>query len=97
MTRVTGNIGVAINGVLHIKPSAPFVGVEGRYKAYPVAEGLVDIELAPTPKGIYYLVDFQPEGSFNNPTPQERWSIPPQAEISLDSLRFPRSRQPCLS
>lgn len=93
MVRVVGNIGTAVNGTLHIKPSNPFVGVDAGYKAYPVIEGLVDIDIAPTPRGVSYLVDFQPEGSFGNPSPQERWSIPPQAEVSLDLLRFPRQRR----
>lgn len=93
MSRVIGNIGTTINGKLYVKPSAPFLGVEGGYRSYDVADGLIDIELAPTPRGVFYLVDFQAEGSFGNPTPQEKWVIPPEAEIALDSLRFPRQRR----
>jgi uncharacterized protein YukE len=93
MPRIIGNIGTPINGKLYVKPSAPFLGVEGGYRSYDVADGLIDIELAPTPRGVFYLVDFQAEGSFGNPSPQEKWVIPPEAEIALDSLRFPRQRR----
>lgn len=93
MARIVGNLGISVNGLLHIKPSAPFVGVAANYRAYPVTEGLLDIELPPTPRGIFYLVDFQAEGTFGQPTPQERWSIPPVAELPLDDLRFPRLRR----
>jgi hypothetical protein len=93
MSRVVGNLGTPINGKLYVKPSAPFLGVEGGYRSYDVADGLIDIELAPTPRGVFYLVDFQAEGSFGNPSPQEKWVIPPEAEIALDSLRFPRQRR----
>jgi hypothetical protein len=93
MAKVVGNIGTNINGILYVKPSAPFLGVEAGYRAHPVTDGLIDIELAPTPRGVFYLVDFQPEGSFTNPNPQEKWTIPPVADVPLDSLRFPRQRR----
>jgi hypothetical protein len=93
MARVVGNIGTNVNGTLYVKPSAPFLGVEAGYRSYGVLDGLIDIELAPTPRGTFYLVDFQPEGSFTNPNPQEKWSIPPVADVPLDSLRFPRQRR----
>ena len=93
MARVVGNIGTTINGTLYVKASASFLGVEPGYRSYAVVDGLIDIELAPTPRGVFYLVDFQPEGSFGNPSPQEKWVIPPEAEVALDSLRFPRQRR----
>lgn len=93
MARIVGNLGISVNGLLHVKPSSPFVGVTASYRAFPVTDGLLDIELPPTPRGIVYFVDFQAEGVFEQPRPQERWAIPPVAELSLDELRFPRHRR----
>lgn len=86
MTRVFGTLfDDGRSGTLVIKPSQPFFGVVRHERHYPVSEGSIDINLSPTPRGVYYHIGFKEAGDFNRTDFTRRWSIPDQPEICIEA------------
>lgn len=86
MTRVFGSLfGDGRSGTLVIMPSQPFFGVVRHERHYPVSQGSIDINLSPTPRGIFYHIGFKESGDFNRTDFTRRWSIPDQLEICIDA------------
>jgi len=71
------------DGRLAIKPSRPFFGIERDEVFYPIVAGKIDIELAPTPFGIYYNAAFIKEGDYRDPVYTQQWRVPPTGEIDI--------------
>lgn len=63
------------DGILAIQPSAPFFGCPRHEKHYPVVNGEIDIELMPTPGGIFYNVGFKAPGDTRRTDFTLRWRI----------------------
>jgi hypothetical protein len=84
MVRVTGNLQIK-NGYIRIKPNIPFIGSLSGVSVYEIYNGLVSIELTPTPQDRIYLVDFSlsPDAAF---LPTENWVIP-NYNCDLDEVR----------
>lgn len=94
MTRVYGqlfNDGRA--GNLVIKPSKPFFGVARHEQIYPVTDGLIDLQLTPTPPGHFYLVGFKQSGDVRRTDFTLKWRIPDVSEVDISSKKSePKSR-----
>ena len=88
MTRVHGKL-FADNrtGVLVVKPSAPFFGVSKDERQFPVIEGAIDIQLDPTPGGIYYFVGYKSDGDIRRTDFTLRWRVPnvPSYDVTADA------------
>lgn len=84
MVRVTGTLEVK-NGYIRVKPNVPFIGSLSGVSAYEINDGLVDIQLAPTPNDRVYLVDYtlSPDAAF---LPTENWIVP-NYDCNLDEAR----------
>jgi hypothetical protein len=84
MTRVHGRIFAdQRDGVLVIKPSKPFFGVDKYERHYPVTAGEIDIELQPTPRGYYYNVGFKEEGDIRDTAFTLKWKVPATGEVDV--------------
>ena len=84
MTRVHGRLfDDGRNGVLAIKPSKPFFGVDKYERHYPVKGGEIDIDLMPTPRGVYYNVGFKEEGDLRDTPFTLQWKVPSTGEIDI--------------
>lgn len=84
MTRVHGRLfDDGRDGVLVIKPSKPFFGVDKYERHYPVSGGEIDINLMPTPRGFYYNVGFKEEGDLRDTPFTLQWRIPASGEIDI--------------
>ena len=84
MTRVTGKLFEdGRNGTLLVKPSQPFFGCSKQEKSFPVNEGSIDIELLPSPPGIYYFVGFKESGDFRRTEYTLRWRVPNAEEFDI--------------
>lgn len=64
------------DGVLVIKPSKPFFGADRYERHYDVVGGEIELELSPTPAGVYYNVGFQNHGDLRDPIYTLKWRIP---------------------
>ena len=84
MVQVTGNLEVK-NGYVRVKPNVPFIGSLSGVSAYEINDGLVNIQLAPTPSDRVYLVDYSlsPDAAF---LPTENWIVP-EYDCGLDEVR----------
>lgn len=74
MVQVTGSLGIKA-GYVRIKPNIPFIGSLSGVSAYEINDGLINIQLAPTPQDRVYLVDY----SLSVDTaflPTENWIVP---------------------
>jgi hypothetical protein len=72
------------DGVLVLKPSAHFFGADRDERHFDVINGSIDIELSPTPPGIYYNVGFQKHGDLRDPVYTLKWQVPRTAtEIDI--------------
>ena len=77
MTRVHGKLfSDNRNGVLVVKPSAPFFGVSRDERIYPVTQGSIDISLDPTPTGVHYLIGYKQDGDIRRTDYTLRWRVP---------------------
>ena len=93
MTKVHGTLfDDGRDGFLIIKPSQPFFGCGKHEKSYSIIDGTVNIELTPTPPGIYYLVGFKQEGDFTRTNFTLRWRIPSVEAIDVTPNR-PKNNQ----
>lgn len=85
MTRVHGTLFEdGRDGVLVVKPSKPFFGVDKYERHYPVVEGQVDIDLLPTPPGYFYNVGFKEEGDIRDTAFTLVWRVPRKGEVNLN-------------
>jgi hypothetical protein len=92
MTRVFGRIFEDGRcGVLGIKPSRPFFGADKYERHYPVINGEIDIELTPTPAGVYYNVGFKDDGDIRDTIFTLMWRIPNTGEVNLTRSQDPKS------
>lgn len=84
MVRLTGTLEVK-NGYIRIKPNVPFIGSLSGLSAYEIHDGLVDIQLAPTPNDRVYLVDYSLslDAAF---LPTENWIVP-EYDCELHEVR----------
>jgi len=84
MVRVTGTLEIKI-GYIRVKPNVPFIGSLSGVSVYEINDGLIDIQLAPTPNDRVYLVDYalSPDAAF---LPTENWIIP-DYDCELDEVR----------
>jgi hypothetical protein len=64
------------DGVLVIKPSTPFFGAERYERHFNVVGGNIELELSPTPAGVYYNVGFKDHGDLRDPIYTLKWRIP---------------------
>jgi len=64
------------DGILVTKPSQPFFGTERDETHFDVVDGSIDIELSPTPRGLYYNVGFKKHGDFRDTIYTLKWRIP---------------------
>jgi hypothetical protein len=84
MTRVHGRLfGDGRDGVLVVKPSKPFFGADKYERHYPVTGGSIDIELTPTPRGVFYNVGFKEDGDLRDTPYTLQWRIPSTDEIDI--------------
>jgi hypothetical protein len=84
MVQVTGTLEVK-NGYIRVKPNVPFIGSLSGVSAYEINDGLVDIQLAPTPNDRVYLVDYtlSLDAAF---LPTENWIVP-EYDCDLNEVR----------
>ncbi|MEH1786888.1 MAG: hypothetical protein V7L23_15245 [Nostoc sp.] len=87
MTKLTGVIQEITEkeGWLRFKPSAPWIGTGTELKTFKILNGILDIEIPPTPKDRVYLVDF----SLSEDAPfhtQESWVVPVE-NSTIEELR----------
>ncbi|MEY2910713.1 MAG: hypothetical protein RLZZ184_22 [Cyanobacteriota bacterium] len=84
MVRVTGTLEIKI-GYIRVKPNVPFIGSLSGVSVYEINDGLIDIQLAPTPNDRVYLVDYalSPDAAF---LPTENWIVP-DYDCELDEVR----------
>jgi hypothetical protein len=84
MVQVTGTLEVK-NGYIRVKPNVPFIGSLSGVSAYEINDGLVDIQLAPTPNDRVYLVDYSLslDAAF---LPTENWIVP-EYDCELNEVR----------
>ena len=75
------------DGSLIIKPSQPFFGCSKHEKSYPVTKGSVDIDLAPTPPGIQYLVAFKEPGDYTRSEFTLKWRVPPVEQLDISPAK----------
>lgn len=86
MTRVFGTLFEdGRNGLLAIKPSQPFFGCERHEKHFPVLNGEINIDLPPTPTGVFYNVGFKEEGDTRRTDFTLRWRIPAQEQVDISA------------
>ena len=91
MTKVIGTLFEdGRDGFLIVKPSQPFFGCAKHEKRYTVSGGSINIELAPTPPGIQYLVGFKEEGDFTRTEFTLRWRVPAVEEIDVSPKQEPK-------
>lgn len=84
MTRVHGRLfDDGRDGILVIKPSKPFFGADKYERHYPVTGGEIDIDLTPTPRGVFYNVGFKEEGDLRDTPFTLQWRIPSTGEIDI--------------
>ena len=84
MTKVIGTLfDDGRDGFIIIKPSKPFFGCAKHEKRYPVNGGSINIELAPTPPGVQYLVGFKDQGDFTRTDFTLRWRVPAVDELDI--------------
>jgi len=84
MTRVHGTLfSDGRDGILVIKPSKPFFGAPKYERHYSVVGGEIDIELTPTPRGVYYNVGFKEDGDLRDTPFTLQWRIPSTGEIDI--------------
>ncbi len=84
MVRIVGSVHLG-DGILKVKPNKPFFGSNG-LEIFFVQGDWVKIELAPTPLGCYYLVDFTTDPTDTSFNPTEKWRVP-QHDCSLAQVR----------
>lgn len=84
MVQITGRLEIK-TGYVRIKPNVPFIGSLSGVSCYEINDGLVDIQLAPTPHDRVYLVDYSlsVDAGF---LPTENWIIP-DYDCDLDEVR----------
>tara|TARA_Y100000022_G_C13245535_1_gene374596 strand:+ start:456 stop:1205 length:750 start_codon:yes stop_codon:yes gene_type:complete len=84
MTRVFGLLFEdGRNGILAIQPSVPFFGCQRYEQHFDVVDGAVDIDLLPTPAGVFYNVGFKSPGDTRRTDFTLRWTIPNQPQIDI--------------
>ncbi len=84
MTRVFGQLFKdERDGILAIQPSEPFFGCDRGERHYSVADGSIDIELLPTPRGVFYNVGFKAIGDTRRTDYTLRWTVPAKDEINV--------------
>jgi len=71
------------DGILAIQPSKPFFGCDRGERHYSVADGSIDIELLPTPRGVFYNVGFKAIGDTRRTDYTLRWTVPAKDEINV--------------
>ena len=71
------------NGILAVQPSEPFFGCQRYEQHYDVVDGAIDLDLLPTPRGVYYNVGFKNLGDTRRTDFTLRWSIPNYGEIDI--------------
>ena len=77
MTRVHGKLfSDDRDGVLVVKPSQPFFGVGRHERQYEVKNGEIDLNLDPTPAGIYYQVGYKMDGDIRRTDFTLKWRVP---------------------
>lgn len=84
MSRILGTLEIK-TGYIRVKPNVPFIGSLSGVSCYEINDGLVDIQLAPTPHDRVYLVDYSlsVDAAF---LPTENWIIP-NHDCTLDEAR----------
>ena len=77
MTRVYGKLfSDGRSGLLVVKPSQPFFGVGRHERHYDITEGSIDINIDPTPSGVYYLVAYKQKGDIRKTDFTLKWRVP---------------------
>ena len=77
MTRVHGKLfSDDRDGVLVVKPSQPFFGVGRHERQYEVKNGEIDLNLDPTPAGIFYQVGYKMDGDIRRTDFTLKWRVP---------------------
>ena len=84
MTRIHGRLfDDGRDGILAVKPSAPFFGVSRDERFYPVTGGAIDIELLPTPPGVFYFVGYKDQGDVHQTAFTLRWRVPKSGDMDV--------------
>ena len=84
MTRIHGRLfDDGRNGILAVKPSAPFFGVSRDERFYEVKDGSIDIDLLPTPSGVFYFVGYKAEGDTHQTDFTLRWRVPQSGDMDI--------------
>ena len=84
MTRIHGRLfDDGRDGILAVKPSAPFFGVSRDERFYPVNGGAIDIELLPTPPGVFYFVGYKDQGDVHQTAFTLRWRVPKSGDMDV--------------
>ena len=84
MTRVHGKLfSDGRDGLLVVKPSKPFFGVSRDERHFDILDGSIDINLDPTPNGVYYLIAFKRKGDIRKTDFSLQWRIPDLEEYDV--------------
>lgn len=98
MTRVFGQLFPdGRDGVLVVKPTKPFFGCDRHDAAYPVVDGCIDIELQPTPAGIFYLVGFKNKGDYRRTDFTLKWRVQNVPEVDISPRKSEATTAPVQS
>lgn len=77
-----------LNGRLHLKPSAPFIGAPINGLSYKIENGIVDIEVPPNTASTVWLAGWRGRFEQQGLEYTERWLVPNVDEITLDEIRW---------
>jgi len=91
MTRVVGSLSGPdgpLNGRLHLKPSAPFIGAPTGGLSFKIENGIVDIDVPPNTASTVWLAGWRNKFEQQEPEFTERWVIPNVDGITLDEVRW---------
>lgn len=84
MTRVHGKLfRDGRSGLLVVKPSQPFFGVSRDPRNVTITDGSIDLELDPTPAGVFYLVGYKEVGDIRKTDFTLKWRVPDQDEYDI--------------
>ena len=98
MTRIHGRLfDDERGGILAVKPSAPFFGVSRDERFYPVNGGSIDIELLPTPPGVFYFVGYKEQGDVHQTAFTLRWRVPKTGDMDITPGATPEKQPPAAS
>lgn len=81
------------SGILAVQPSAPFFGCQRHEQHFEVIDGEIDINLMPTPGGVFYNVGFKDLGDTRRTDFTLRWRIPNAESVDITPNSKPKEQE----